>query len=98
MIFSLQQWLFAKEPIALISKLRGAVQHKMVSENKYRSKTQLDTPILSDSQIRTKNNAFTKVIYLDDGTAISMYPDTEINIKGSIINRTLNFYLSIRIH
>ena len=58
LIFSLQQWMFAKEPIALISKLRGAVQHKMISEIKYRSKTQLDTPILSDSQIRTKNNAF----------------------------------------
>ena len=89
LIFSLLQWMFAKEPIALISKLRGAVQHKMISEIKYRSKTQLDTPILSDSQIRTKNNAFSKVIYLDDGTAISMYPDTEINIKGSIVSRMI---------
>ena len=61
----------------------------MVSDIKYRSKTQLNTPILSDSQIRTNNKAFSKVVYLDDGTAISMYPDTEIIIKGSIDNRII---------
>ena len=89
LVFSLQQWILAEEPIALISKLRGAVKHKMVSDIKYRSKTQLNTPILSDSQIRTKNNAFSKVVYLDDGTAISLYPDTEMQIKGSIDNRMI---------
>ena len=89
LIFSLQQWILAKEPIALISKIRGTVKHKMVSDIKYRSKTLLNTPILSDSQIRTKNNAFSKVVYLDDGTVISMYPDTEMKIKGSINNRII---------
>ena len=98
LIFSFQQRILAKEPVALISKIRGTVKHKMVSDIKYRSKTQLNTPILSDSQIRTKNNAFSKVVYLDDGTAISMYPDTEIKIKGSINNRTFNINLSIWIH
>ena len=88
-IFSLLQLILAKEPIALISKLRGAVQHKMVSENKYRSKIQLDTPILSDSQIRTNKNAFSKVVYLDDGTTISIYPGSEIIIKGSMDNRKI---------
>ena len=89
LIFSLQQWMLAAEPVALIAKLRGAVKHKIVSDIKYRSKTQLNTPILSDSQIRTNNKAFSKVVYLDDGTAISMYPDTEIIIKGSIDNRMI---------
>ena len=89
LIFSLQQWIFANEPIALISKLRGSVQHKMVSEIKYRSKTQLNTPILSDSQIRTKNNAFSKVVYLDDGTTISIYTSSEIIIKGIMDDRKI---------
>ena len=89
LIFSLQQWMLAAEPVALIAKLRGAVKHKIVSDIKYRSKTQLNTPILSNSQIRTNNKAFSKVVYLDDGTAISMYPDTEIIIKGSIDNRII---------
>ena len=89
LIFFLQQWMLAAEPIALISKLRGTVKHKMTSDIKYRSKAQLNTSILSDSQIQTKNKAFSKVVYLDDGTSISMYPDTEIIIKGAIENRMI---------
>ena len=89
LIFFLQQWMLAAEPIALISKLRGTVKHKMASDIQYRSKTQLNTSILSDSQIQTKNKAFLKVVYLDDGTSISMYPDTEIIIKGAIENRMI---------
>ena len=89
LIFFLQQWMLAAEHIALISKLRGTVKHKMASDIKYRSKTQLNTSILSDSQIQTKKKAFSKVVYLDDGTSISMYPDTEIIIKGAIENRII---------
>ena len=89
LIFFLQQWMLAAEPIALISKLRGTVKHKMASDIKYRSKTELNTSILSDSQIQTKNKAFSKVVYLDDGTSISMYPNTEVIIKGTIENRMI---------
>ena len=78
LIFFLQQWMLAAEPIALISKLRGTVKHKMASDIKYRSKMELNTSILSDSQLQTKKKAFSKVVYLDDGTSISMYPDTLI--------------------
>ena len=89
LIFFFQHWMLASEPIALISKLRGVVKHKMASDIKYRSKTELNTSILSDSQIQTKKKAFSKVVYLDDGTSISMYPDTEIIIKGAIENRMI---------
>ena len=89
LIFFLQQGILAAEPIALISKLRGTVKHKMASDIQYRSKTQLNTSILSDSQIQTKNKAFSKVVYLDDGTSISMYPNSEIIIKGAIENRMI---------
>ena len=58
MIFFLQQWMLAAEPIALISKLRGTVKHKMASDIKYRSKMELNTSILSDSQILTHKKAF----------------------------------------
>ena len=39
LIFLFQHWMLASEPIALISKLRGVVKHKMVSDIKYKSKT-----------------------------------------------------------
>ena len=89
LIFFLPQWMLAADPIALISKLRSTVKHKMAPDIKYIAKIELNTSILSNSQILTKNNAFSKVVYLDDGTSISMYPDTEIIIKGAIENRMI---------
>lgn len=89
MLFSLNQWLFSEEPVAIISKLRGNVKHKIVSDNRYRSKTHLNTPIFSNSQIRTKDRAFSKVAYLDDGTVISIYPNTEVRIQGIVNNNML---------
>ena len=63
LILPLQQCMFATEPIALISKFRGTVKHKMVSDIKYQFKTQLNTPIVSDNQIRTKKRAFSKSFF-----------------------------------
>ena len=80
-LYIVHSYLLASEPLAIISKVRGKVKHKMVSDNKYRSKTKLNTPILSDMQIRTKSRSFSKISYLDDGTIISMYSETEIIIK-----------------
>ena len=81
--------LFATEPVAIISKLRGTVKHKLVSENKYQDNTHLNTSILSDSQIQTKKGAFSKIVYLDDGSAISIYADSELKIQGAIKNRMI---------
>ena len=81
------QWLLSAEPVAVISKLRGKVKHKLVSENEYRDNAYLNTPILSDSQIKTKKGAFSRVVYLDNGSAISMYPNTEIKVQGTINDR-----------
>ena len=82
--------LLANEPIALVSKIRGNVQHKLISENKYQSKTQVNFPLLTDSQIRTEDKAFAKVIFLDDGTSISIYPGSEIIINGKIDKRMIS--------
>ena len=88
LIFS-HYWLLAAKPVAIISKLRGKVKHKLVSENKYKANAHLNTPILSDSHIKTKKGAFSKVVFLDDGSAISMYPNTEVKVQGTIDNKMI---------
>ena len=85
----INQWIIAVEPVAIISKSRGVVKHKLVSEIKYGSNAGLNTPLFSDSQIKTKKGAFTKIVYLDDGSVISIYPDTEVKVQGTIINRNI---------
>mgnify|MGYP000194495431 CR=1 FL=1 len=81
---------WANEPIAVISKIRGNVQHKLISDNKYKSKTRVNSPIFSETQIRTEDKAFSKVVFLDDGTSISIYSGSEIIIKGKIDKRMIS--------
>ena len=87
--------LLANEPIALVSKIRGNVQHKLISENKFKSKTQVNFPLLTDSQIRTEDKAYSKVVFLDDGTSISIYPGSEIIIKGEIDKRMISKHIEL---
>jgi len=74
---------WANEPIAVISKIRGNVQHKLISDNKYKSKTRVNSPIFSETQIRTGDKAFSKVY-------ISIYSESEIIIKGKIDKRMIS--------
>ena len=45
LIFILQL-LLANEPIAVVSKIKGKVNHKMIDDKKYKSKLLVNTPIL----------------------------------------------------
>ena len=81
---------WANEPIAVISKIRGNVQHKLMDDNKYKSKTRVNSPIFTETQIRTGDKAFSKVVFLDDGTSISIYSRSEIIIKGKIDKRMIS--------
>ena len=84
------QLFWANERIAVISKIRGNVQHKLISDNKIKSKTRVNSPIFSETQIRTEDKAFAKVVFLDDGTSISIYSGSEIIIKGKIDKRMIS--------
>ena len=89
LIFILQL-LLANEPIAVVSKARGKVNHKMIDDKKYKSKLLVNTPISLESQIRTDNKSFVKLIFLDDGTSIAMYSGSEIIIKGNVEKRMIS--------
>ena len=73
----------SNESIAVVSKVRGKVNYKMIDDKKYKSKLLLNTPISLESQIRTDNKSFVKLVFLDDGTSIVMYSGSEIIIKGN---------------
>ena len=87
--FLLFQLIGAEEPIALISKLRGSANYKIGSENKYGTKVKVNTPIFHEGQLLTGSKSFVKVVYLDDASTISVYPETELTILGTIEDRKI---------
>ena len=86
----------AAEPVALVSKLRGSVRQKIFSAKKYQTKVQVNSPIFHETELKTKSKAFAKVVYLDDGTSISIYPETEIKIIGTVENRIINKQVELK--
>ena len=92
----LYQLSWANEPVAIISKLRGSVKQKIFSAKKYRTKVQVNSPIFHETELKTNNKAFAKVVYLDDGTSISIYPKTEIKINGTVENRIINKQVELK--
>ena len=92
----LYQLSWANEPVAIISKLRGSVKQKIFSAKKYRTKVQVNSPIFHETELKTKSKAFAKVVYLDDGTSISIFPETEIKINGTVENRIINKQVELK--
>ena len=82
--------IFADEPIALITKSRGNAKYRIYSESKFRSIAQVNTPIFHGYRIRTKKKSFSQVVYLDDRSTVSAYPNTEVNIHGTIESRIIS--------
>jgi hypothetical protein len=92
----LYQLSWAAEPVALVSKLRGSVRQKIFSTKKYRTKVQVNSPIFHETELKTNSKAFAKIVYLDDGTSISIYPETEIKIIGTVENRIINKQVELK--
>ena len=82
--------IFADEPIALITKLRGNSKYKIPSESKFRSNAQINTPIFHGNIIKTKAKSFSQVVYLDDRSTVSAYSKTEVTINGTIESRMID--------
>jgi len=83
-------YLFAEEPIALITKSRGNAKYKISSESKFRSNAKINIPLFHSNGIKTKARSFTKIVYLDDRSTVSTYPKTEVTINGTIENRMIS--------
>ena len=80
-------YFFGNEPIALITKSIGNVKYKRITEKKIRSRANASIPIFHGDEIRTKDDSFIKIVYLDDRSFISIYPETKISINGEIYKR-----------
>ena len=83
-------YIFADEPIALITKSRGNAKYKNSSESKFRLNAQVNTTIFNGNRIKTKAKSFVQIVYLDDRSTVSAYSKSEVIINGKIDNRMIS--------
>jgi len=79
--------LFSLEPLAVIIKSKGKVKYKLIGSEKVNPSK---SGIISGSQIQTSKNSFLKIAFLDNGSTLSIYPDSEILISGEINGKKID--------
>ena len=89
--------LSADEPIALVTKSRGNAKYKISSESKFHTNAEVNTPIFDGNGIKTKAKSFAKIVYLDDRSTVSVFPQTEIIIHGTIDKRMINKQVKVTV-
>ena len=77
-------YIFAEEPIALIAKSMGEVEYKKFTKTKFHAEAKANAPIFHGDEIKTAKKAFCRIMYLDNPSSISIYPETKISINGEI--------------
>ena len=53
-------------------------------KNKFKVQAKVNSPVYHDDGIKTEKKAFSKIMYLDNPSSISIYPETKISIMGEI--------------
>jgi hypothetical protein len=88
-LISLNSMFFSAESVALVLKKKGEVQYKPYTEKKQTTDLNLSESLYNHDFIKTGSDGFTKFVYLDDGSAIKLHKDSEVNVQGSVKNRKI---------
>ena len=81
--------IYSIENIALVIKKKGDVEHKKFNSSQFNSSVYRNKSLYNDDVIRTGDDGFTKVIYLDDGSAIKLHKNSQVYIQGDIQQRKI---------
>ena len=81
--------VFSNVPVALITKIRGDIKYKNIDTDYFLESLVQSSPIYLESQILVDKKSFAKIVFLDDGSTILIYPETEILIKGNVDRKNI---------
>ena len=93
LIIFLLSSLFSIEPISLIVKKRGNIKFKSSEKSLIFLNVKMNKALFSGNIIKTNNNSFTKIKYLDGLATILSFSKTEFSIEGMFdqkINKKIN--------
>jgi len=81
LIFSIQGW--SAEKIALTLKARGETSLKRSNEENFKAGIKPGTSLFSDDQIKTGDDGYAVLVFLDDKSQIKIRENSEIVISGT---------------
>ena len=65
-------------------KFTRLVEYKKFTKTKFHAEAKANSPIFHGDEIKTLKKGFCRIMYLDNPSSISIYPETKISINGEI--------------
>lgn len=81
--------------LALVLKKKGDVNYSPFSAKDSISQLVISKSLFNQDLIQTGKDGFTKVVYLDDGSAIKVHRNSEVYIQGSVKNRKISKQINL---
>ncbi|MBU0712348.1 FecR family protein [bacterium] len=95
LIFSIQGW--SAEKIALTLKARGQTSLKRSNEETFKTGVKPGTSLFSEDQIKTGDDGYAVLVFLDDKTQIKIRENSEMVISGTRTTESISKQIAMQV-
>ncbi|MDO9548422.1 MAG: FecR family protein [Candidatus Marinimicrobia bacterium] len=95
LIFSIQGW--TAEKIALTLKARGQTSLKRSNEENFKTGVKPGTSLFNEDQIKTGDDGYAVLVFLDDKTQIKVRENSEMIISGTRTTEAISKQIAMQI-
>ena len=81
---------FNAQEIAVVTKKNGAVKYKKDSSRVFKNKINIGMELYTNDFLITGGDGFIMFAYLDDGSLINVYKDSEVYVTGDLKNKVID--------
>ncbi len=84
LLYLTPSYIFAQEPIGVIAKASGTTFHKKFNADDYSPKAMMGTQLKNNDWIKTGDDGFVAVFFLDDKSQIKVKANSEMQILAAV--------------
>ena len=95
LIFSIQGW--SSEKIALTLKARGHTSLKRSNEEAFKTGVKPGTALFNEDQIKTGEDGYAVLVFLDDKTQIKVRENSEMTISGARTTEAISKQIAMKV-
>jgi len=95
LIFSIQGW--SAEKIALTLKARGHTSLKRSNEEAFKTGVKPGTALFNEDQIKTGEDGYAVLVFLDDKTQIKVRENSEMTISGARTTEAISKQIAMQV-
>ena len=94
-LFLVSNFIFMNSPLAVITQKKGEVLYKKYNLEKIDKNINMGMSIFNNDFFQTGDDGSFTFLYLDDGTMLKVYKNSELYIRGKVDNNAIKKRLNV---